>query len=656
MCGIAGVYHVDGRSVENLHLMKMTNLVRHRGPDDEGYVLINTSDNNHKALCGSDTVPGKREDSNAILSGYKGNLGMGFRRLSILDLTESGHQPMGLYDGAYWIVFNGEVYNYQEIRKELIQLGISFHSDTDTEVILQAYVMWGVTCLKRFNGMFAFAIWDSKNGKLFCARDRRGIKPFYYYFDGKSFYWASEIKQLVFSGLITAEPDPGNIANYLLSARLNIDKQTFFRGIKELVPACFLIIENGQLQLHKYWDVDTANEIGGFKDADYADMFREIFTDAVRMRLRSDVPLGISLSGGLDSSSIACVASSFITNPIKTFSVYYTGGREFDEREYIDEILKTGNFSAIMHHGDNQVTWDELMRFFYHQDEPTMSASPFSAYRNHQNIRKNGIVVVLNGQGGDELLAGYHTYFKYYYLDLIRQGKFKKLIQEYQSYTRHFNPGLKDSFGLFAKILLRIALSDQTLKRFEYHDTSNKQFYNRQLFSERKAVILENKFRSSLKNSLYNTLTHSSIPHLLHWEDRNSMAWSVESRVPFLDYKLIELVFSMPDSLKIRGPVTKFVLRESMKGILPEKVRTRMDKVGFATPTDLWMNELLKDQIMDVFESASFRGRNEFNAAEIAKRYRISPQKFKPNEIWRIFSLEMWYRIFIDRSLGYPDI
>lgn len=648
MCGICGIFNINSEPINKEHLLKMGKLIHHRGPDDEGYLLVNTTEQKISHCHAENTIEEFKSTLPYILEDFNANIGMGFRRLSIIDLSPAGHQPMTDAKNRCWIVFNGEVYNYQEIKHELISLGYSFRSETDTEVIINAYLQWGKDCVKRFNGMFSIALWDIEKQILFCARDRMGVKPFYYSFDGKQFVWGSEIKQFTKSGIIEPKVNYANVHNYLMMSRLNVDKNTFFENIAELPPAHIMEVSKNGIKTERYWDIDENKTLTGLSDDDYAKGFEDLFADAVKLRLRSDVPLGIALSGGLDSSSIACIAGRFVTKPIKTFSVYYEDDKKFDEREFIYEVLKTGNFDPVYFTANQNVSFEELRKFFYYQDEPCMSASPFSAYKNNENIRKAGIIVALNGQGGDELLAGYHTYFKYYYLDLVKNIQFLKLAKELKLYQKDFNLSINEIVNLFTKIGLRLFLPDKLLKHHEYKEVANKGFYTNQLFEYKNVIELNKKYKNELNNNLYQTLVNTSIPHLLHWEDRNSMAHSVESRVPFLDYRLAEWIFSIPVNQKIRGAETKFVLRNGMKNILPEKVRNRKDKVGFATPTDLWTNKLLKNEISELFASSSFKQRGIFEASKIESAYQKSPSTFKANEIWRILSMEMWFRIFID--------
>ncbi len=650
MCGICGIYNLNHEPIDKLSFVKMADVIRHRGPDDEGFVMIETSTNTINPCYGKDTILPLKQSLKSVIEAEPANLGMGFRRLSIIDLSELGHQPLCDVEEKCWIIFNGEIYNYLEIREELQKKGYRFKSQTDTEVIINAYLYWGTDCVSHFNGMFAFAIWDKQNQKLFCARDRMGVKPFYYTLQGKSFIWASEIKQFLESGLVEREVNYDNVHAFLQMGRLNIDKSTFIKDILELPPAHTAIVSESGIEIKRYWDINPENRVINLSDDEYAEQLKLLFQDAVKIRLRSDVPLGVALSGGIDSSSIACLADRVVKNPIKTFSVYYTDDRKYDEREYIEEVLRNGNFYPVYFTANQNITMDELRKWQYFQDEPCMSASPYSSYKNNQNIRNSGIIVALNGQGGDELFAGYHTYFKYYYLDLLKNMRFGKFLSDYRSYSKEFHSSFADMASLFSKIISRMFISDKTLKKLEYLEVSNAEMYSQSVREYSPVINLKKKFKNSLEDNLYHTLVNTSIPHLLHWEDRNSMAWSVESRVPFLDYRLIEWAFSIPMNQKIRGPKTKYVLRNSMKGILPEKIRNRMDKVGFATPTDLWTSKLLKNDILDMFASDSFRKRDLFNADKIMEAYRKNPSVFKQNELWRIFSVEMWFRIFIDQT------
>ncbi len=647
MCGIAGIYHLDNRTVDKGQLNTMAKLIRHRGPDDEGFLLVNTANRSLQHLSGTDTVPEIRSAIPTLDTAEQANLALGFRRLSIVDVSAHGHQPMSVKGGSVWITFNGEIYNYIELREELISKGYTFASAGDTEVILNAYLEWGEACLDKLVGMFAFAIWDNDNQKLFCARDRVGIKPFYYYQDANNLYWASEVKQLTKSGLVRAELNEGVLGLFLLQSRQNVSEETFFNNINELPPAHKLVVTGKKVTISRYWDINPANKLNGYSDQEYAEQFLELFSDVVKLHLRSDVRLGIALSGGLDSSSIACVASNIVKQPINTFSVFYEEHKKYDEREFINEVLALGGFEPSYFTATTNISTDEIEQWTYFQDEPCLGGSPFSAYKNYENVRRNSIKVVLNGQGGDELLAGYLYYYKYYFVSLLKEGKIGRFMDDFNAYRRTYGHSAAEYMNTFAKVMMRVVLPDSTMKKMEHLENSNSGFYASWLSDKLPKVPVSDKFSNQLDNNLYNTLTSYSIPHLLHWEDRNSMAHSIESRVPFLDHRLIEFAYSLPVEQKIKGNETKYILRQAMKGVLPEKIRQRKDKIGFGTPTDSWTDKLLRNYITDVFSSPEFKSRGVFNADKIRKAYTEKSGSFTSGEIWKILSAEIWMRAYL---------
>lgn len=650
MCGICGIYNFDEKSVQPEQLERMTNVARHRGPDDEGYLFIDTKTNNIQHAHHKDTVDEIRRKTPNLYDSFKANLAFGYRRLSILDLSANGHQPMADKDQDLWITFNGEIYNFIEIREKLLQKGYQFYSNCDTEVILYAYREWGADCLKKFNGMFALAIWDRKNSVLFCARDRIGIKPFYYYLDKNKLVWGSEIKQLLVSGLINAEPDLNNIYQYLLHSHQNLDNTTFFRNINELPPGHFCFIKNRKLTIEKYWDLATVEEHVNQSEDSYKNKFLDIFTHSIQLRMRSDVPLGIALSGGLDSSSIAMMASRLTENPINTFSVYYENAPQFDERPYINEVLTSGNFNPVFFTSKGDFSLEQIKNWIYFQDEPCISASPFSAFHNYKNIKEAGVTVALNGQGGDETLAGYKFYYKYYLLSLLKQRNLSKFLADFVDIAKNDNKDIIKSSMFFSQIVARLVFPSHIMRQNEHIHKINRQYYDKNLLNLKSDVRFDRPFNSELNNKLYETLAYTIIPRLLHWEDRNSMAFSVESRVPFLDHNLVEFLYSLPNEHKINGKITKVILRNAMKGILPEKVLIRTDKIGFGTPTDIWTSDTLHSDIFDLFNSKKFRERGLFKSDLFVEKYKIEPDYFKKNEIWKIMALELWFNNFIDKN------
>ncbi len=654
MCGINGIYNLNEAPVSLASLIKMNHSIRHRGPDDEGFTLINTQKNKTLGYSSGDTVAELRSLLPSLPAVTDSNLAFGFRRLSIIDLSSDGHQPMHDPETGNCCMFNGEIYNYIELRRELQAAGYAFRTSSDTEVLLRAYHHWGTDFLSRLNGMFGFSIWDANKRELFCARDRLGIKPFHYYFNGHSFIWSSEIKAILASGLVPAEANNDVIANFLLHSRYDTDEQTFFRRILQLLPGHALRISASTgLKMYRYWDIQPGN--CDLSPQAMTRTFYELFYDSVRLQMRSDVPVGIALSGGLDSGSIAMVAEKLTGNSINTFSVYYENNRRYDEREFIREILASGKFNPVFFSSDGNFPVDLIQRWIYFQDAPTVSASPFSAYHNYQNIQTAGVKVVLNGQGGDELLAGYPYFFKYFFLSLLKNRQYKNLLAELNFYRSKQKISLHAFGRLLMMLTLRSYLPSSLMHQFEIHDKVNSKYYDKSLLSVKSPEGSGIKFSDPFTQSLYSALTSTILPRLLHWEDRNSMAFSIESRVPFLDHRLVEFVFQLPGQMKINDAETKSVLRESMRGVLPEKVRTRQDKTGFATPTDEWTKDRLKPVILDMLHSRVFRERGIYNTTALLHDFDKNSGQFKNSEIWKIFTLELWFRNFMDAPVGNLD-
>ena len=621
MCGIAGIVYVDGRPVDPMLLRRMTEVLTHRGPDDGGYLI---------------------EDG----------IGLGHRRLSIIDLSSAGHQPMSNEDGSVWITYNGEVYTYPELTAELKAKGHVFRSRTDTEAVLHAYEEYGVDCLSKFNGMFAFAIWDRRRRRLFCARDRFGIKPFHYFWDGHSFRFASEIKAVLQDKEIERSPNDRQILEFLAVEGLNRSEETFFKGIYTLPPAHYLTLRNGRMQIRRYWEIqpDHPDDFAADEREDrlWAEAFRHLFEDAVRLRLRSDVPVGTCLSGGLDSSSIVCVANRLLSGDgrQKTFSACFEDPA-YDERPFAQEVLRcTGAEGHVVFPGGEDFL-EEMRRLIWHQEEPLGGASVYAQWHVMRLAREGEVKVLLDGQGADEILAGYEEYHSSYFLDLACRFEVGRLIEEVGArWNSRTSPGLKT-----ARNTLFFALPE---------DFQNGIFASMERkwlgpFSEGIRLELDGPLpsrRDHLTGHLLRLLTVSRLPSLLHFEDRNSMAFSIEARVPFLDHRLVEFSFSLPAAQKIRGGLRKVVLRNAMKGILPEKVRTRIDKMTFQAPQGKWLRAEAREEAAEILYSRSFRERGYFNVPRIKKDFEAhcAGRQEVGKQICRWIDLELWLRTFIDGS------
>ncbi|HGJ64476.1 TPA: asparagine synthase (glutamine-hydrolyzing) [bacterium] len=630
MCSIAGIIRYKQEIDKNL--LKQMNIVqRHRGPDDEGYFVDE-------------------------------NVGLAHNRLSIIDLSPLGHQPMSNEDGTIWIVYNGEIYNYLEIIPDLKSKGHIFKSKTDTEVIIHAYEEYDIDCLQRLNGMFAFAIWDSRKKQLFCARDRFGIKPFYYYHNDDYFIFASEIKAILEDKKIQLSVNNQILYNFLRYGIINYNNETFYCNIMQLPSAHCLILRQNEISIEKYWDIEPENELNDKSDEFYAEKFHELFEDSIRIHLRSDVPIGTCLSGGIDSSSIVCVANDLlfpeknlkesIKDHQKTFSSCFEDLR-FDERKYINKVIeKTGAETNFIFPSSKDLIKD-IDKIIWYQDQPFNSISIFAQWNVMKLASESGVIVLLDGQGADELLAGYPPYFGANFEELARKMALCSLLKERVLYAQ--NRG----YSFLKSIFFALAGSiSQIWKNSNKNDMISFQSELPEALSNEGCEALGNLykpkyFKDILKNRLYyDCIKGYRLSSLLRYEDRNSMAFSLESRVPFLDYRLVEYVFSLPDRCRINKGWTKAVLRNAMKGILPEEIRMRKDKMGFVTPQDVWMRGELKFWINDIFYSKSFKERPYFNY-EIVHQYWHLYCNNKMNigsVIWRWLCAELWLRRFIDHN------
>jgi len=548
----------------------MTEVLVHRGPDAEGHWT-----NSHVAL--------------------------GNRRLSIIDLSEAGNQPMH-YLGRYTIVHNGEVYNYIELKDELQKKGYRFSSKTDTEVIVAAYDNWKEECVDHFDGMFAFAIWDEKEKELFAARDRFGEKPFFYFLDNEQFVFASEMKALWAAG-IERKVNQELLFNYLTIGYVdnpNIPEETFFEDINKLPAAHYLKYSatTAQCSILNYWDIDVENENKKITDAEAIDQFGQLFQRSVTRRLRSDVSIGTSLSGGLDSSSVIAILHSLTTHSSKltAFSAIFPDFEKDEssfaklvaDKYHLDHFTTTPNVSGL---------YNDLEKLFYYQEEPFSSSSIYAQYKVYELASQKGTKVLLDGQGADEILAGYHKYYKWYWQELFRKRK----LSSSHELAAAKELGVAEKFtwknrvaALFPEFAT-IVLERQYLVNAMRHEDLTTDFV--QLQSKEAYYITPEIF--SLNGVLYfNTCMHG-LEELLRYADRNSMAHSREVRLPFLDHELVEFIFSLPSNFKIRSGWTKWLLRKTMEKSLPAEITWRRDKTGFEPPQQQWLsNKNVQDLVI----------------------------------------------------------
>jgi asparagine synthase (glutamine-hydrolysing) len=614
MCGITGIINFKNNPVLKSQISDMMQAQKHRGPDDQGIFLDN-------------------------------NIGLGFVRLSIIDLSSAGHQPMESHDGRFVIVFNGEIFNYIELREELILKGYIFKTDTDTEVLINSFIEWGVDCQHKLNGMWAFAIYDKTNKQIFFSRDRYGIKPFYYYSNDEIFAFASEIPALLTTLPRKPKPNYQSIFDFLAFNRTDQNSETFFDGIFKLQHGYTITIQLGDDAANfapKQWYslrnvTKNSNSLGSKLE------FRSLFYDAIKIRLRSDVPVGVCLSGGLDSSAIvSTLINEFKKNDLKTFSAVYEKNQYGDESMFI-KLYEDALENMFYIYPDHNSLLNDLEKFVAIHAEPIPGTGPYAQYK-VMELAKDKVVVTLDGQGADEMLAGYHYFYGFYFKDLLKRFRFKRLSSEIYYYLKIHNSlyGLKS----FAYLLLPTNL--KTIFRVRQLKYLNKSFEKK--FSKSNTIVGNLYASSSLNDALINHFEYK-LEHLLKWEDRNSMAFSIEARVPFLDHRLVEATLRADGRDIIKNGMTKSPLREAMKGVLPERIRLRTDKIGFGTPQDEWFRSVEFQRLVnDILFSNSFRNRNIIEP-DVAKRLYQKHLHREINiaqEIWKWINLEIWFRNFID--------
>ncbi|MEO6790728.1 MAG: asparagine synthase (glutamine-hydrolyzing) [Ornithinibacter sp.] len=619
MCGIAG-YH--GLPADEALLQRMNDCQQHRGPDGEGIVT-------------------------------SGPCGLAHRRLSIIDVAH-GQQPMDTAEGRYSIAYNGEVYNYLELRSELEALGRTFTTDSDTEVVLEAFAQWGADAFDRFNGMFGLAIWDREERRLTLARDHFGIKPLYVAMvpsprgDGDVLLFSSEIKSILASGLYDTAVNDRSVYRYLRFRAHEDGTETFFEGIERLAPGEMLTagpegIERRMFTRLKEELLELATEQRPYDDAAAAEYKRRL-VESVRLRLQSEVPVGTSLSGGLDSSAVAVIINQLLNEGDElstrsvgtrqnTFSAVFPGSSN-DEERYVDEVLDicTGHIEAhkILPTADQFKA--DLLDFIRTQEEPIISSGPYAQYQVMREATKH-VTVLLDGQGADEMMAGYIPYYFVYLRQLRAQGATAAAAELAKSLDVLYRLG---RFKLKAKLQLKKTVPTTQLLAKDFVQAHR---------GERFEVEGAN-----LKKRLVQDLFHNSLPSLLRYEDKNTMRFSLEGRVPFLDKEVVKFIFSLSDEAIIKDGWNKRVLRDATRGLLPESINRRRNKIGFTTPQGEWFMRL-KNHLYNIFLSESFANRPYFDQTEVLHAFEgwiKGTNDVDTMTFWRLINLELWMREFID--------
>ena len=644
VCGIAGLVSTEGLSPDaRARATAMREVLVHRGPDEAGLF----------------------SDTHAALA---------HRRLSIVDLS-SGQQPLANEDGSVWVVFNGEIYNHGDVRRELESLGHRYRTRSDTETIVHAYEQWGDDCVHRFRGMFAFALWDAPKRRLLLVRDRLGIKPLYWTLAGDTLLFGSEIKALLASGRVDARPNEAALPE-LLSTRYISGSDTLFRGVQKLLPGHVLVFEQGTVRTRQYWDVPLGARNEGSRGSSrnaaapgLADRhpdkvvgeFRRLLEESVRLRLMSDVPLGMFLSGGIDSSAVAALMAKMIDRPLQTFSVAFQD-RAYNELAYARDVARAigaDNHEVVIDDGD---FFRALPRLVWHEDEPIAHPSSVPLYF-VSSLARQHVTVVLTGEGSDELLAGYGKYPRITWnwrAGTVYEHAVPRRLRHIVS--RRIVPALPGRPGRYARRSF-LAMDRTPEAMFLDNFASIRLDEQRRLLAERlrASVNSATAYASSMASfnrpnghsTLLDRLLYADIKtylvELLMKQDQMSMATSIESRVPFLDHKLVEFAASLPDSWKLSGLTTKRILREAMRGVLPESILNR-PKMGFPVPFGAWVrggwNSVARDVLLD--RRSRERGIVDPVAVERLLIDHAGGRTDGADRLWSLLNLELWYRTFID--------
>jgi asparagine synthase (glutamine-hydrolysing) len=663
MCGILGIVSLDGGPIDVAALQRMNDLLAHRGPDGEGFLLGSLDDSGKSEYTFVRRTA--QWDSKA-----GSQVALGHRRLAILDLSERGLQPMTVGDSRTWIVFNGEIYNHLELRTELKERDYTFTTRTDTEVLLQSYRQWGEDCLTRLEGMYAFAIWDAAQARLFCARDRLGIKPFYYTSQGGYFVFASEIKALLAFPGVQAVADDDAVLSFLGHGNCDCGERTVFRGIKALRASHYLSLDmrTKQFAPRRYYCLEP-KPVHAQTDEEQIEGLRELLLETVRKHLISDVRVGSCLSGGLDSSTIVSLigkiccdqpeAATAVGNNLHTFTSCYEY-REIDERDYALAMANAVGANSHLIFPSAQDFWADFERLAWHQDMPFGGLSYYAQWRVMRAANEAGAKVLLDGQGGDEVFGGYAK-FRYAYLaSLLRSGRFPTLMREFSAMVQHgdrYVLDLRNGYRYLPKSLRGLLNVDSVLKDVIKADwgrivsdssTPATRWWRHALGSHNRNGNGEGGGAVMQRIQMDDILT-DTLPQLLRFEDRSSMAFSIEARVPLLDHRLVEYGLALPDHLKVRRGWSKFALREAMQGLMPEPVRLRKSKLGFAAPDRLWLSQDLRPRVNELI-SGDLRCQKYVDPWALRHWYNSDKAERANTEsylgMFRIMSLETWMRVF----------
>ena len=635
MCGIAGIIHFDGKPVDVKALETMSNLVVHRGPDDMGFLLFDSKGQN-KPLFSSYPF-----ESN--IKKYNG--GFSHRRLAIIDLEDSGRQPMTNEDQSIWVTYNGEIYNYLELKEELLSFGHKFHSKSDTEVILHGYEQWRCDLFSHLNGMWAMAIWDDKKKELILSRDRFGIKPLYYFFDDHLLIFASEIKQILPFIIKKITINESLLFRYLTIGAMEEEDETFFNEIKQVKASHFILFKkDSSKKTTSFYQLNFNSDIGVFNNnyTDIKNRLKDLLTDSIKLRLRSDVPVGTCLSGGIDSSSIVLIASKLLPYQYKnqgrqkSFTAAYINEPDIDETIFAKKVIKKAGTDGHFIYPLSEKFWEEIDELLLFHDTPTHTPSIYPQWKVMEKVKQEGIKVVLDGQGADELLSGYLGYIPIFFAQLIKDKKWSYFFHELLTHVEIYS--LFNTFNLLM-VTMRNLIRKEHLPRWKLTKSYIKKDFLKN-FNEFPTLIKRS--NKNLQQRLYQDFFLLSLKSLLKYEDINSMRFSVEARLPFMDYRLVEFIFSLPANFKYRNGKTKWILRKAMRGIVPDKIINRIDKKGFEYPEKKWFydkKEIIKEIIQQGKDEIKIYIKTEDLLLHLES---LLKQPVGSSFIWRIINLILW--------------
>jgi asparagine synthase (glutamine-hydrolysing) len=642
MCGIAGIICLDG--VKPKDLLQMSVVLKHRGPDDEGFAIIDAN-GKPNFFKGNETIVRFSDLPHISEANFasQNQVGLVHRRLSILDLSPAGHQPMSYKNDNYQLAFNGEIYNYKEIKANLLSEGYQFVSDSDTEVILAAYDKWGKHCVDKFVGMWAFALYDKGKKQLFLSRDRFGIKPLYYSFVQGNFAFASEIKALLSLDFVKPEAKMPAVYEFISFGATSDPSDNLFKQVYVLPPAHNLFVNLNDTSFVKEEYYNLEDKVANYElpsDSEIEKTFATLLNNSIDLHLRADVPIGSALSGGLDSSTLVAMAAGKMGGTsFKTFTAAYKE-KNIDESDFAKKVIaQHKNIEGHFTYPDNKGYWEDLEKLIWHQDLPINSTSMFAQWEVMKLAKHENIKVLLDGQGADEILGGYYNFAGIYLIELLKYLRLRRFLLERKALQTNFAPNINMALGKAAYYFLPEALQRSVRSKGRLGMNFISGSYKNELAVIKVPARGGNTFKAQSLLS-----TKFGLQDLLRYEDRNSMAFSIESRVPFLDHRLVEFSIALKNDWKIKNGWTKYILRKTAEPVLDKEVVWRKYKMGFLTPQKEWKTRSQKElnDFVNETEVPKFIDKKylvKLNSADLTESAHLS-------EFWKMISFLKWVKVF----------